>query len=584
MTGRRLARLTAIAAVIVLPVALVLIAVPLTTWLPRSTQRQITEILLRGVLLAYVAAVALLPVFVVVAIGMVVRGRSGGRRHPLAARVALGGVSALLSLVLLEALSATWERWSNRPPRLATRFAEAAPPGGLHVVVVGGSSALGEPFRPRLSVGQVIQRSLRTALPGRPIELTILARLGASLRDMHEALARLTRRPDLLVIYSGHNEFVARYEEERDAGLREEPAGMLLDALYHLSLRSPFCRQAYRIISRNRLDGPPPRISRHRLIDPPQCSPSEYAAVRADFHRRLDGIVDWCDRIGCVPLLVIPPGNEGGLEPSRSVLPPSVGRAERQRLVAAMGLAAAAAADDPDRAAGLYREILARHPGFAEASFRLGRIEQRAGNTDAANRHYAMARDRDGLPIRCPTDFQDIYRRVAGRHPRSILIDGPAVLRAASLTGVVDDHVIQDAHHPTLLGTTALAAASLQALHARRAFGWAGPGPPSLDPSELAQAFGMDAAAWVTVCERTAVHYERIALYRFDRSERLARAAAYRAAMVRIRGGVPPEEAGVTGLGPGSTAALQVPRPGEELGNIPEPGRLRPSAWRPDPS
>jgi hypothetical protein len=548
MTGR-LIRLATTTAAVVLTIGGLAVALPLAARLPRPVRREITEVFLRLVLIGYAAAVVVVPCFVAAALVVLGRGRRRGRRHVRLAKLTLLGVSGLLALVLLEGMAAAWEWWSNRMPALPTKFAETAPAGSLHIVVIGGSSALGEPFRPWLSVGQILQWKLGEALPARRIDLTILARLGASLKDMHAELANLRRRPDLLVIYSGHNEFVARYEEERDAGLSEEPAGRLLDALYHASLRSPFCRMAYQVISRNRLDGPPPRLSRHKLIDPPQCTPSEYAAVRADFGRRLEAIVAWCESIGGLPLLIIPPSNEGGLEPSRSVLPPSVGRAERARVVAEMNEIARIERDEPARAALRYRRLLEHHPGFAEARFRLARLEQRAGSRTQANRHYILARDHDGLPIRCPSDFQQAYRDVAERHPAAVLVDGPAVLRAASPSGVLDDHMIQDAHHPTLAGMVALAEAALRRLHARRAFGWSGPAPEPLDGAAVAAHFGMDAARWIEVCNRTRIHYERIALYRFDPSERLARARAYEAAMRRIAAGTPPEEAGVVGLG-----------------------------------
>jgi hypothetical protein len=549
MTGRRLARLAITTAAVVLPIGGLALAYHWSVGLPRPARRQITEVFLRGVLIGYAAAVVITPTFVAVAIGVLLRDRRRGRRHPLLARAVLLGVSALMGLVLLEGMAAAWERWTNRMPALPSRFAEGSPPGSLHIVVIGGSSALGEPFRPWLSIGQVLEWRLQEGLPDRRVTLTILARLGACLKDMHAELTTLRRRPDLLVIYSGHNEFVARYEEERDAGLSEEPAGRWLDAIYHASLRSPFCRLAYHVISRNRLDGPPPRLSRHKLIDPPQCTPSEYAAVRADFGRRLEAIVAWCERIGCVPLMIIPPGNEGGLEPSRSVLPPSVGSAERARVAAEMERLGALASDDPAGAARGYRQMLRRHPGFAEAHFRLARIEQAAGSLVDANAHYIDARDHDGLPIRCPSTFQEAYRGVATRHGPAVVVDGPDVLRAASPSGVLDDHMIQDAHHPTLTGTVRLADACLRGLHTRGALGWVGPAPEPLDPSVVASHFGMNPARWAEVCNRTRVHYERIALYRFDPSERRSRARAYEAAGKRIAAGTPPEEAGVVGLG-----------------------------------
>src|SRR3954449_11556483 len=108
-----------------------------------------------------------------------------------------------------------------------------------------------------------------------------------------------------------------------------------MERLYRLSLASPLCRLIYETVSKNRLGGPPPPLHRHHLIDPPAVTPSEYAAILADFHRRLEALVAYCERIGTVPVLVIPPGNEGGFEPNRSVLSGAVGEAERDRVTRA---------------------------------------------------------------------------------------------------------------------------------------------------------------------------------------------------------------------------------------------------------
>jgi hypothetical protein len=544
--ARRLLRLVGYAASIALPIGLILVLYHLSGLLPRAVRRDIIEVFLRVVLIGYAAAVLLLPLATAGLAAYLIRERQRRRRHPRLARLALFGASGLLGLFLLEGMAATWEVISNRLPNLPKRFADVSPADTFHVVVIGGSSALGEPYRPWLSLGQILTWQLEQALPGRRFDLTILARLGASLADMHADLQGLRRKPDLLVIFSGHNEFVARYEEERDIALNEEPASPWLDAVYRASLASPFCRLTYMVVSRNRLDGPPPLLSRHRLIDPPQCSPSEYAQVRADFGRRLEAIAAWCDQIGGLPLLVIPPSNEGGLDPSRSVLPPTVGPQERQAVARQMS---EAENREPAQAQAVYGDILRRHPGFAEAHFRLARLLERSGDVSGANRHYIAARDGDGLPIRCTSDFQHAYREVARRHPSAILIDGPAVLRATTSHGILNDERIQDAHHPTLTGYVALADAALKALHARRAFGWNGPAPAALDPARCAEHFGMDAEKWATVCQRSSVHYARIARYRFDPSLRLSRSNAYAEAARRIAQGLAPEKAGVTGLG-----------------------------------
>lgn len=545
---RHWVRLIGLTVVLGLAVGGVLVAWQLTGMLPRPVRRQMTEGMLRAVLIGYAVLLIAAPAGALVFTTRVVRGRRRGRSHPRLAKLALLCGSGLFALVLVEGASAGWAAWRHRMPDLPTRFGMTSPGEPIRIVVIGGSSALGEPYRPWVSIGQVLAWRLQEAMPESRFEVTILAQLGACLRDMHLALANLKERPDLLVIYSGHNEFVARYEPERDIALYERPRSAALDLLYQLSLNSPFCRLVYDVVSHNRLDGAPTPVSRHQLIDPPQCSPSESAEVLADFKRRLEAIVSWCDAIGCAPLLVVPPSNEADLEPNRSVLPPSVDPAARREFAARFAEARGVDRTRYSAAIPLYRAILEAQPDFAEAHFRLGRLLERS-DVDEANRHYIAARDDDGLNTRCTSTFQDVYRSTAARHPAALLIDGPAVLRAVAPNHTVGDELIQDMHHPNLVGTAFLADAALRALHDRGVFGWKGEPPTPVDPADCAAHFGLDAARWATVCERTRVHYERIARYRHDPTERLLRAAAYGHAARLIAEGRPPEQAGVVGLG-----------------------------------
>ena len=97
-------------------------------------------------------------------------------------------------------------------PALPHHFAgPARPDDEILIVVIGESSALGVPYDGWLSVGTIVGRELQKAIPSRHFRVEILAEKGATLEAMHQKLARLTERPDALVIFSGHNEFLARF-------------------------------------------------------------------------------------------------------------------------------------------------------------------------------------------------------------------------------------------------------------------------------------------------------------------------------------------------------------------------------------
>ena len=238
----------------------------------------------------------------------------------------------------------------------------------------------------------------------------------------------------------------------------------------------------------------------------------------------------------------MPPANEAGYEPGRSTISPSVTVSERQ----------AAGRRDSERPAPSSRAIrararpgmptiLERHPGFAEAHFRLARLLERQGRVTEAGAHYLAALDHDGLPIRCQAPFRAVYR--AGRDTAPSLHPDRWTARAGQISpnGLIGDHVIHDTHHPTLRGYVALAGAVLRELER-------GQTSSAIDgrincrsiPAACAAHFGMNADRWATTCERISEHYKRVAGYRYDPTERLEKSRRYAEAARRIRAAARP--------------------------------------------
>ena len=336
-------------------------------------------------------------------------------------------------------------------------------------LVVGGSSALGYPYSPMLSIGQIVGWQIEQALPETRVYVDIGANLGRNLEDQHQGLSAVKRRPDVVIVDSGHNEFLSRFDGSRDAGYAEAPAGPLLLGAYRLSLHSPLCRWIYETVRRHRLGGPPPLVNKHHLIDVPMFTPSEYFQIVTDLaparghhqllradRRRGDSGHSTGQRIGV-------------RAQSSNPLPDrlSTQRKSSYRALCRPGRSSPTA---PEESMKQYRSLLAEQPDFAEIHFRLGRLLDKAGAYDEAHAHYIRARDLDGFPVRCRTEFAQIYRDVAARHD-CILIDGPEFLRRMSRHGIVDDELIHDAHHPTFAGHLGLAQAIMNELYSRKALG-----------------------------------------------------------------------------------------------------------------
>ena len=487
------------------------------------------------------------------------------------ARLLLFTATCLIGLGLLEVGSVATLAWAHRSPDLETKSLPAAAPEvrlpelpagertdrsagakPLRILVLGESSARGEPYHPWLSVGQILGWQFERIFPGRTIEVDMQAQPGCTLEEMHQTLAGITYRPDLLLLFSGHNEFQTRFSTSRvvtyyGSVTSNERAPGLLERVMRNSSLCTLLLEAREKQLLSRL--PDPVIQRH-LVDQPAYNLFERAAIEREFGRRLEAIAAYCDRMGTVPLFLIPASNDGGYEPNRSVLPPNTTPEERAQFTRVFESALEVAASDPARGRELLRAIVAAQPQFAEGHFRLAKLLERAGNWSEARTHYEQARECDKFPMRCPEAFRDAYRKVARAHPSVVLVDSPRVLAGKAAHGIVGDHQFHDAQHPAFLSYLALTQDALDQFAARRLLGWpAGRAAPRIDPAECARHYGLGPEQWARVCWRAESFYQLTAHLRYDDRDRSAKVDRFAEAARKLLAGLPPEKTGIPGLG-----------------------------------
>jgi hypothetical protein len=576
-------------AVVSLAIHGLLASSPPAWWLPRA------GVFAQWLFLAmYGSTVAMAPILIIGPAIWISWRRRSGRAIGRTAFAALAlGLYCLFGLALFETCATLYWMYKQRPPwlpgwpvpiaarqtnhggseptrtdrREPSLLAEGSPVERIlgtpaaetYLVVIGESSGRGEPYHPWLSVGQIVGWQLERLYPSRRFKVDVLARPGSTLRDALERLRGLPRRPDGILLYSGHNEFYSRFSWARSAPTDRKNDEVWSEGVLRRLTRCSSVIWLFDQAKERQLRsfGPPRKITRP-LVDVPVCTPDEYARIVSDFRRLLDYFATYCERIGALPIAVIPAGNDRGYPPSRSSLGAETGDAERAAFVRDFLAARPLEGMNPRGAIAAYRALVERQPGFAETHFRLANMLESCGEFREANAHYILARDLDRMPVRCPSPLQETFREVAARHPSLVLVDGPGVLRAVSRHGIVDDELIQDGQHPTLIGHVAIAQDLLDQLVRRRALPEiARPGAATIDAAECAAHFGIDASRWAEVCRRAARFYERSAYAQHDPTECLAKARRYAQAALAIQSGTPPEETHVPGVGiPAGTRPL----------------------------
>jgi len=542
------------------------------------------------IFLTTIEAIYPIVVFAAVAGGLtsgiwILRSQPGPTRASHGRRL-LASISLLLAFVVAESASAYWQQRVHRTtampiggfrggargaPRARPRVGasnrplfptptEVRPPlefpdppddRDVDLVIVGESSAQGVPFQKWLSIDRIVAWQLQNVIPQRPIRLTSLARSGETLEEQHKHLESLRRRPDVLIVFCGHNEFKARFSANRTidyylADVLPTTSQLMQQRLERLS---PLCGLIAELAEKCRISIPPSANTSRDLIDVPVYTSTEYTTLLVDFQRRLEAMVSYAEQVGAVPILIVPTANDAGYEPNRSVLHARTPRSERESFRKAFQTARSLEEDDPGASISQYRELLKSQPLFAEAHYRLARLLVRAGATGEAYSHFVAARDHDGFTMRCLTSFQDAYRAVASRHG-CIIIDGQAYLHKIGHDGQLDDELFQDMMHPSLRGYIALSQAVLQALKARGAFGWPEDVPaPVIDPAGCAAHFGLGEQTWKHLCNWQKGFNELVIPLRQDRTMRLEKRNAGLMAAGRLSAGIAPEALGLPNVG-----------------------------------
>jgi hypothetical protein len=508
---------------------------------------------------------------------LLIRRRASGKSRPVLARGLILCTALLSSLAVAEAVCAGWVSWSRRStavpvgglgidersdpsPRFAhplqqidlrSNFPDPPDDHEIDLVVMGESSAQGVPYDRWLSIGKIVAWKLQEAMPARPVRLSVIARAGDTLEMQHKILSNVSRRPDLLIIYSGHNEFYSRlwWARNIDHYLDDKRPSHWAVLAERIEQYSPLCVLIRESADRCRIALPPPPDTHRALVDVPNFTAIEYTMILTDFRRRLEELVSHAERVGAMPVMILPPANDAGFEPNRSFLPPTTPRIERDEFGREFLAARKTEAVDPADAIKRYRALIARHPCFAETHYRLAHLLEQAGEWDEAYQQYVAARDLDGMPMRCPSSFQKVYREVAARHG-CILIDGQSYFHAISRHGLLDDELFQDAMHPSLRGQIALAQAVLGELHSRQAFGWPkNSAIPVVAPAECVAHFGIDKNAWHRLALWWKGFHELMSPMRYDTNLRSLKREAGIAAAAKIDAGVAPEAAGLPNVG-----------------------------------
>lgn len=342
------------------------------------------------------------------------------------------------------------------------QFPREKEPGTFRVFCLGGSASAGWPHPPNEIYSAYLQKALQQSFPDRKIEvINVSAHAYAAYRVRLIFKEVVKFQPDLIILYSGNNEFLERriysvhghwYDPLQTAANES--------VVYRLARGS---RLGRRFFPENTLQGDKrDQIVYEQWSKIQQLAldlrkdPQQFQRVKEHYAFSIHSIVQGAKRKGVPVIIVTVPVNLRDWLPNVSYR--SLHGSELARWEESFRRGRAALLNgDPGSAIKALRGAIAMDREHAASHFYLAHALETKGNLEDAFNNYSLARDLDYNPFRAVSDFNKILRQIPQGHDNVFLADAEAAFRSASAPYAPGFDLFLDYVHPTKRGNLILA-------------------------------------------------------------------------------------------------------------------------------
>ncbi len=334
-------------------------------------------------------------------------------------------------------------------------FAAEKPEDGFRVFCLGGSTVRGRPCTTESSFTRWLDLELADRSEGRTIEAVNCGGLSYASYRLRPIVAEVLKyRPDLIVVATGHNEFL---EDRSYRGLKDRNAAVAWLEDRAMSLRTvTWCRRWLQSDEPEKQSEGPEEVQARLDEQRGFASYFRDAAwqdeVVSQYVESLKAMIAACRRAE-VPLVLVRLGsNLRDCPPFKSEHRDGITPGELSTWQAAMD-AGVAATDERrlDQALMAFREAEEIDDQFALVAWRIARTLDRLGRPEEAATAYRRARDLDVCPLRMITRLDKSLQRVASQSGTP-LVDAAGAIEADSDDGLPGSDWYVDHVHPTLRG------------------------------------------------------------------------------------------------------------------------------------
>jgi tetratricopeptide (TPR) repeat protein len=342
-------------------------------------------------------------------------------------------------------------------------FPRKKQPGTYRIFCLGGSTTYGRPYADTTSFCGWLRELLPIADPLRRWEVINAGGISYASYRVARLMEELVEyEPDLLVLYSGHNEFL---EERTYGGLRDLPGSVksMVGLLSHTRTWTALGS----LIGRFR-SSPEKNSDRRNLLASEVQARLDHSAglelyerddelqkkIIAHYRFSLRRIIDLARTAGADIILVTPASNMKDFSPFKSQHTDGLDQGKRSRSEKLLATARERMRQtDWNEALSALDQALAFNPRFAELHYNRGKVLLALGRYHDAKTALMRARDEDVCPLRALSSMQETVAEVA-RETSTPLVDFVNLVeqwgRSEGGHGIAGEEHFLDHVHPSI--------------------------------------------------------------------------------------------------------------------------------------
>ncbi len=368
------------------------------------------------------------------------------------------GFSSVRPLFTLNDDASQYEISPSRYPLFQPdKFLTKKPANGFRIFCLGGSTVQGRPYSIETSFTNWLKINLQAAAPERHWEVVNCGGVSyASYRLVPILQEVLSYEPDLIVLYTGHNEFL---EDRAYQAIKQRPAWLraMHEWLSYLKTYQ-FFRSCF-------VD----KLSEVSMTDDSRTTLPVDVEAELDFRHGLafyhrddawrENVISHFDfnlnrmirlaRLADVPVILVNPvSNLSGTVPFKSEHGSEVPLDVRQQ-IEALGTPGAVSFSSAQQEASRLSELLGQDPVYAALHFRLGQCQLALGQSQDALKSFVRAKELDVCPLRILEPMHAIILR-ASRQWGVPLVDVQAYFAKTATDGIPGNDLLVDHVHPTI--------------------------------------------------------------------------------------------------------------------------------------